>query len=134
MNEDIKRILGVLKENYEEIGLGYYPCDLLKCKDPKIIYDYIINLQEENQKLKQWDNNKDSRNSRQRVANAKLLEKNQHLKDRINKALEKLDSFIECCKCEKLESGSDYLHHQYWNMFEDFNKQVKDILKGGKDE
>ena len=34
-------------------------------------------LKEENEKLKQWDNNKDTRNSRQRVANAKLHEENQ---------------------------------------------------------
>lgn len=47
----------------------------------------------------------------------------------IDKAIEKLNSFIECCKAEKLESGSDYLHHQYWNMFAGFNRQIKDILK-----
>ena len=36
-------------------------------------------LEHKNQKLKQWDNNKDSRNSRQRVANKKLLKKNEVL-------------------------------------------------------
>lgn len=50
-------------------------------------------------------------------------------KEVIDKAIKKLNDFIECCKAEKLESGSDYLHHQYWDMFERFNKQVKDILK-----
>lgn len=50
-------------------------------------------------------------------------------KEVIDKATEKLNSFIGCCKAEKLESGSDYLHHQYWNMFENFNKKIKDILK-----
>lgn len=49
-------------------------------------------------------------------------------KEVIDKAIKKLNDFIECCKAEKLESGSDYLHHQYWDMFERFNKQVKDIL------
>ena len=39
----------------------------------------------------------------------------------------------EFFKCEKLESGSDYLHNQYWNMFENFNKQVKELLKGDKE-
>lgn len=50
-------------------------------------------------------------------------------KEVIDKANKKLNNFIECCKAEKLESGSDYLHHQYWDMFERFNKQIKDILK-----
>ena len=44
------------------------------------------------------------------------------------KAIDRLNSFISCCRAEKLESGSDYLHHQYWDMFENFNKQIKDIL------
>lgn len=48
-------------------------------------------LKEENKKLKQWDCNKDSRNSRQRVANAKLIKENQSLKDRIEKVIEKLN-------------------------------------------
>lgn len=47
----------------------------------------------------------------------------------IDKANKKLNNFIDCCKAEKLESGSDYIHHQYWDMFERFNKQIKDILK-----
>ena len=49
-------------------------------------------------------------------------------KEVINEANKKLNNFIDCCKAEKLESGSDYIHHQYWDMFERFNKQVKDIL------
>lgn len=58
-----------------------------------------------------------------------LQHQNQKYKEIIDKANNKLNSFIECCKAEKLESGSDYLHHQYWDMFERFNKQIKDILK-----
>ena len=50
-------------------------------------------------------------------------------KEVMDKANKKLNNFIECCKAEKLESGNDYIHHQYWDMFERFNKQVKDILK-----
>jgi hypothetical protein len=50
-------------------------------------------------------------------------------KEVIDKANKKLNNFIDCCKAEKLESGSDYIHHQYWDMFERFNKQIKDILK-----
>lgn len=58
-----------------------------------------------------------------------LQQENKKQKEVINKANKKLNNFIECCKAEKLESGSDYLHHQYWDMFERFNKQIKDILK-----
>ena len=58
-----------------------------------------------------------------------LQQENQKYKEVIDKANKKLNNFIGCCKAEKLESGSDYLHHQYWNMFERFNKQIKDILK-----
>lgn len=58
-----------------------------------------------------------------------LQQQNQKHKEVIDKANKKLNNFIECCKAEKLESGSDYIHHQYWDMFERFNKQIKDILK-----
>lgn len=61
--------------------------------------------------------------------NARLKDKLTEIKEVIDKANKKLNNFIECCKAEKLESGSDYLHHQYWDMFERFNKQIKDILK-----
>ena len=58
-----------------------------------------------------------------------LQQENKKYKEVIDKANKKLNNFIECCKAEKLESGSDYIHHQYWDMFERFNKQIKDILK-----
>ena len=58
-----------------------------------------------------------------------LQEENKKQKEVIDKVNKKLNNFIDCCKAEKLESGSDYIHHQYWNMFERFNKQIKDILK-----
>ena len=50
-------------------------------------------------------------------------------KEVIDKVIEKINDFISCCKAEKLESGNDYLHYQYWDMFERFNKQVKQILE-----
>lgn len=50
-------------------------------------------LKEKVKKLSQWDNNKDSRNSRQRVANAKLIKENQELK----KQLEDINNFITKC-------------------------------------
>lgn len=42
---------------------------------------YIKTLEQENQQLKQWDKNKDTRNSRQRVANYELLKENKRLKE-----------------------------------------------------
>jgi len=51
----------------------------------------IEKLLEENKKLKQWDSNKDSRNSRQRVANCKLIKENKWLKNRINKEMIQID-------------------------------------------
>lgn len=55
------------------------------------VYKLIKQLQQENKELKQWDHNKDSRNSRQRVANAKLIKENEELKDILNK----LESWLE---------------------------------------
>lgn len=48
----------------------------------KLRDEYLRTL-EENAKLKQWDVNKDSRNSRQRVANKKLLDKVKDLEEQI---------------------------------------------------
>ena len=45
MNKEIERILEGLKEDYDSIGTCYYPDDILEPKDPKILYDYIIKLQ-----------------------------------------------------------------------------------------
>lgn len=47
-----------------------------------------VKMVQENQQLKQWDKNKDTRNSRQRVANAKLLKENQQLKEDYNCAFQ----------------------------------------------
>ena len=41
----LKAILDTLETEYKNIGLSYYPEDLLAPYDLKIIYDYIINLQ-----------------------------------------------------------------------------------------
>ena len=45
--------------------------------------DNHLEILEENAKLKQWDVNKDSRNSRQRIANKKLLDKVKDLEEQI---------------------------------------------------
>ena len=58
-----------------------------------------------------------------------LQRENEEYKEVIDKIDKKINDFIRCCKAEKIESGSDFLHHSYWNMFENFNKQIKEILK-----
>ena len=58
-----------------------------------------------------------------------LQQENEEYKEVIDKIDKKINDFIKCCKAEKIESGSDFLHHSYWNMFENFNKQIKEILK-----
>lgn len=72
MNEKLTEQLNLLRM-YRDKG----------CLDThyKLLIDYIDDLELENKKLKQWDCNKDSRNSRQRVANAKLIKENQQLKE-----------------------------------------------------
>ena len=124
VNEIVSPILKgnkILEENYDRIYN-----ENCKLREEHNITD--ISLLDENQELKL-----ELSGYRQSILEDKdmlgLKEKNQKYKEVIDKANKKLNNFIECCKAEKLESGSDYLHHQYWDMFERFNKQIKDILK-----
>lgn len=75
----------VLNKYVELMNEGYCEdCNNLNCIDNfphKKIANAIEQLQQENQKLKQWDKNKDTRNSRQRVANAELIKENKELKE-----------------------------------------------------
>lgn len=51
INEEIKEILDNFKNHYDELGLCYYPEDILGPKDLKLLYDYITNLKQENNRL-----------------------------------------------------------------------------------
>ena len=77
----------ILNEYVKLINKGYCSdCKELNCIDNfphKKIVKAIEHLQQENQRLKQQNINKDTRNSRQRVANAKLIKENKELKDKI---------------------------------------------------
>ena len=76
----------------------------------KSVYLENQELKEKVKKLSQWDNNKDSRNSRQRVANAKLIKENQELKQKYENAVsdyettmfekEQLNSLVNSCQEE----------------------------------
>ena len=69
------------------------------------------------------------KNETKLINEIKVLEQQcKRQKEVIDKANKKLNNFIDCCKAEKLESGSDYIHHQYWDMFERFNKQIKEYI------
>lgn len=58
-------------------------CEL---EDEKHLLELAVKqLQEENKKLKQWDKNKDTRNSRQRVEISRLLKENKKLKSLLEK-------------------------------------------------
>lgn len=105
------------------------PIEYLKQTTVNVNGDDYIKLQQENKILKENAENNDKVVDKVNWENQLLKKENKQLKVTIDKAIEKLNSFIGCCKAEKLESGSDYLHHQYWNMFENFNKKIKDILK-----
>ena len=75
-------------------------------------------LQQENVKLKQWDVNKDTRNSRQRVENAKLIKENTQLKQQLKDKDKEIEFVRKSCneslrlsreKQKKLNSIKDIL-------------------------
>lgn len=92
---------------------------LMTCSKAQAINKYIDELEESSKLSELW---------------YKSQQENEKYKEVIDKIDKKINDFIKCCKAEKIESGSDFLHHSYWNMFENFNKQIKEILKGGKNE
>ena len=115
MSEEIKEILDRI-ETASEI----FDC-LLKPKECTELLDYITNLQQkveqlekENKKLKQWDVNKDTRNSRQRIANRDAYKKIEQL-EKENKGLKQqeltmpYDSRLSYLKqrCEYLERSNN---------------------------
>ena len=100
MNEDIKRILDTLKEHYDGLGWPYYPEDVLNPEDPKIIYNYIIQLQNNWNELKKFDEEKLKQYQKQ------LAQASTDLEDKINYTRcycyrENLD------KMQELEQGKD---------------------------
>lgn len=50
----IDKILNNFKENYDELGMSYYPEDILGPDDLKPLYDYIIHLQSNWNSLRKW--------------------------------------------------------------------------------
>ena len=78
-------------------------------------------LLEENEKLKQWDNNKDSRNSRQRVTNSKLLKENQKLRKKLDELENPKDLTLMFMYCdEKAKDKIKELNQKYVNAVADY--------------
>lgn len=83
-NSDIASINDHLGEIYSYQDLqNAERCEL---EDEKHLLELAVKqLQRENSKLKQWDKNKDTRNSRQRVEISRLLKENKELKSLLEK-------------------------------------------------
>ena len=96
-------------------------------------------LKEKIKKLSQWDINKDTRNSRQRVANAKLLKENQELKQKYENAVADYETTMselqELKKENKIlrenaENNDKVVDKVNWEnmLLKKENKQIKDKL------
>ncbi len=82
-------------------------------------------LKEKVKKLSQWDINKDTRNSRQRVANAKLLKENQELK----KQLEKYENEPLTNKISRIDCVVSNIYSRNKNQQKEFIKYLEDMIK-----
>ena len=63
--------------------------------EKKTLYTKVLTLLEENNRFRRWDVNKDTRNSRQRVANKKLINENKMLKDELFKVYNMVNNLAE---------------------------------------
>lgn len=117
-----------------------------KSKDAEIIFDLTLEndelrlknqgLKEKIKKLSQWDTNKDTRNSRQRVANAKLLKENQELKKQVEeykKELETADNLTQICILKGKEE-SEISYRKCLNILDKKETQQKEFIKFLEDE
>jgi len=57
--------------------------DSATTRDKQELYEQLLLVLEENTRARHWDYNKDTRNSRQRVENKKLIKENKNLKEEI---------------------------------------------------
>ena len=63
--------------------------------EKKTLYTRVLTLLEENNRFRRWDVKKDTRNSRQRVANKKLINENKMLKDELFKVYNMVNNLAE---------------------------------------
>ena len=117
-----------------------------KSKEAEIIFDLTLEndelrlknqeLKEKVKKLSQWDINKDTRNSRQRVANAKLLKENQELKKHLKvpencklKTLEDYKSYYEDTTREQILEDSYIDYCAFVNLAHRYSELKKQLEK-----
>lgn len=93
-------------------------------------------LKEKIKRLSQWDINKDTRNSRQRVANAKLLKENQELKkqveenkDNYNCLLKQKEQFEYIMSKQVDYQGQQKEFINYLNSYIDLLNDKPDMLE-----
>lgn len=105
---------------------------------PVEIFDELL---EENKRLKQWDKNKDIRNSRQRIANKKLIKEIAELKKKLKvpetcnlKTLEDYKSYYEDTTREQILADTYIDYCAYVNLAHEcakIKKQLEEKIKIG---
>lgn len=87
-------------------------------------------LKEKIKKLSQWDINKDTRNSRQRVANAKLIKENQELREKLDKYENPEDMTLMMMWCtEQVKDENKKLKKKYENAVADYETTMAEKNK-----
>lgn len=129
----------LLKENQElKLELSGYRQAILNNKEMLGLKEQNDKLKEKVKKLSQWDINKDTRNSRQRVANAKLLKENQELKKHLKvpkaynlKTLEDYKSYYEDITREQILEDTYIEYCAYVNLahrYSELKKQLENTI------
>lgn len=87
-------------------------------------------LKEKVKKLSQWDINKDTRNSRQRVANAKLINENQELREILDRYENPEDMTLMMMWCtEQVKDENKKLKKKYENAVADYETTMAEKNK-----
>lgn len=92
----------------------------------------IQELKEKVKELSKWDKNKDSRNSRQRIANKNLLKKINELKKQLEKLQEEYIEFQEKASDIQFELRDD--RDNYYERLQDKYREQKDFINYLEDE
>lgn len=142
MNNEIKEIIEYFKDDIDflEVELKYpnFKGRYITIRDKECEYlrkllDYITNLQEENESLKELCNKyEEEHNTTFKIWKKDLKnfehEKNRELKSRIDKAIEELDKYINSCEIE----AEHTLNNEKCLISVNHSKKVKNILQGNK--
>ncbi len=134
MKNEIKEILEALKpqdEEFTKAGIKEYPLYLSR-KQQDLLLDYITNLQEENEELKNTIDFIDSKYKNTIKYNEKLIEYNQDYKSRNEKAIEYCNYNDE--SLYTFEPDYDYEENMIDNYEpSNFREDLLNILNGGDD-